>query len=121
MTPQYGITPKAKRVLDFLVARAANDDTPTYAEIREAVGVKSNSQVFRILNQLVDRGRIRRLSCRARGIQIIDHDSIELAPHAAALLQEHCLATGKIASDLLSKLVEQYVAGHEHNEPSSHN
>lgn len=67
------LTPKQRVLLDYLINY--HDDNggvlPTYTEIKAHTGAKSNTSVHRLLCRLEDRGYIRRIQYRARGIEII--------------------------------------------------
>jgi len=47
--------------------------SPSYEEIRHALGLAAKSGVFRIIGELVERGYLRKLHKRARSIEIIRH------------------------------------------------
>lgn len=72
------LTRRQKELLDILRERAAADpDTsPTWEEMREALGAKSKSTVSRLIKALVTRGYIRHDFKRIRSIEIIDRDAL---------------------------------------------
>lgn len=66
------VTPKAQALLDFVAKSIIETGAaPTVAEMGAALGLRSKSGVCRMLDQLVTRGRIRRIPNRARAIEII--------------------------------------------------
>lgn len=66
------LTRKQSQLLDFLVGHAAeNDVSPSFDEMREALGLASKSGVHRLVSGLEERGYIRRLANRARAIEIL--------------------------------------------------
>jgi repressor LexA len=67
MSPTYGLTARQRELLAYLDER---EFCPSFREMREAIGVPHVS-VFRLLNQLEERGYIRRLSNRARAIEVL--------------------------------------------------
>lgn len=67
-----GLTHQQAECLDFIRARSARGCAPSYEEIRVGLGLASKNGVFRLLNALEKRGRIRRLPRQARAIEIIE-------------------------------------------------
>lgn len=66
-----GITSRQREALAFIEGYIGSRGfSPNYAEIKEAIGLKSKSGVSRIIDQLEERGRIVRMPNRARSIQI---------------------------------------------------
>lgn len=65
---------------------AANGFAPTFDEIGEAIGLRSKSGVFRLLERLEERGAIRRLPDKARGIELVEARGAEF--HLRAILDE---------------------------------
>lgn len=67
-----GLTSTQKELLDFIQDRIARTGiAPSYEEMRDHLDVSSKSGIFRLLNALEDKGRIRRLHHRARSIEVI--------------------------------------------------
>lgn len=69
------LTEAQKRVLDFVqgYTREHGGVSPNLDEIRDYLGVRTKGAIVRLLNQLEDRGYIRRLRHRSRAIEIIRH------------------------------------------------
>lgn len=66
------LTPKQRELLAFIEQRLAQDGvSPSFDEMREAVGLKSKSGVHRLIGALVERGFLRRLPNRARALEVI--------------------------------------------------
>lgn len=64
-----GLTAKQKELLDFIRAcYAMSGITPSFDEMKEAVGLASKSGVHRLVKALEHRGYIRRLPNRARAL-----------------------------------------------------
>lgn len=59
--------------------------SPSFSEIRDALGLAAKSCVFRLLDGLVERGHIRRRACRQRAIEVLVPPAIPLAPDGAPL------------------------------------
>lgn len=72
------LTRRQKELLDILRERAAADpDTsPTWEEMREALGAKSKSTVSRLVKALAARGYIRHDFKKIRSIEIVDRDAL---------------------------------------------
>lgn len=74
-----GLTQRQNELYRFIEAYwAEHDMPPCLEEMREAMGFASKSGVSRILDGLEERGVIRRLPNRARGIEIIHRPEIGL-------------------------------------------
>lgn len=72
-TNGFALTARQKEVLDFIRQYSTKEGiAPSYDEIRIAVGLKSKSGVFRIVNALVERGRIIKLPNRDRCIALVE-------------------------------------------------
>ena len=70
---QFALTGKMKQLRDF-IARYVKYNygvSPTFEEMKDAIGVVSKSGVHRMIIALEERGHIRRLPNRARSIQIL--------------------------------------------------
>lgn len=66
------LTQKQKEVLDYLIHyQRINHISPSFDEIKEAVHLKSKSGIHRLVDALVERGYIAKLSKRARAIEIL--------------------------------------------------
>jgi repressor LexA len=68
----YMLTRKQHELLAFLVASSQKSDvTPSFDEMREAVGLASKSGIHRLVSALEERGYIHRLANKARAIEIL--------------------------------------------------
>ena len=68
----YMLTRKQHELLAFLVASSQKSDvTPSFDEMKEAVGLASKSGIHRLVTALEERGYIRRLANKARAIEIL--------------------------------------------------
>lgn len=77
------MTPVQKQVLDCIKSHHARTGlTPTYDEIAGALGIKSKSTVFHVVNRLAEGGHVRRTPNRARSIEIVD----KTCPHCGGKL-----------------------------------
>ncbi|AWB21222.1 hypothetical protein DA075_10090 [Methylobacterium currus] len=70
MTQRIGLTLKQRELLTFIERYIAASDgvPPSYDEMRTGVGLQSKSGIGRLLNALVERGHLHRLSRRSRAI-----------------------------------------------------
>lgn len=73
-----GLTEKQKVCLDFIRAHHAETGfMPRYDDLCAGLGLKSRSRVSQLLDDLVERGAIRRIKGRARAIELVDPDEIQ--------------------------------------------
>lgn len=72
-----GLTQQQSELLAFIRDySASNDFSPSYQEMQDALGLASKSGVFRLLEALVERGRIKRFPNRARAIILMDQPAL---------------------------------------------
>ena len=68
------LTGKQHQLLSYLIKyQAENDITPSFDEMRAAIGLASKSGIHRLVSALEERGYIRKLPNRARAIEILRH------------------------------------------------
>ena len=94
------LTEKQHQLLSFLIEHQAEHDiSPSFDEMREAVGLASKSGIHRLISGLQERGYIRKLANRARAIEILRH------PGAATLPENNVIrpAFGASAKSLLRR------------------
>lgn len=74
MPEAYGLTAKQRQALLFVRAFMAQSGgvAPSYEEIRQALGVASKSNVFRVVSSLEQRGFIRRIHKSTRSISLTE-------------------------------------------------
>jgi repressor LexA len=66
------LTGKQHELLVFIDARIRKDGvSPSFEEMREAVGLSSKSGIHRLLTALEERGFVRRLANRARAMEVL--------------------------------------------------
>ena len=66
------LTRKQKELLDYLTEHAEKSEvSPSFDEMRDALGLASKSGIHRLVSGLEERGYIRRLANRARAIEIL--------------------------------------------------
>ena len=68
------LTGKQHQLLSYLIDYQADKDiTPSFDEMRAAIGLASKSGIHRLVSALEERGYIRKLPNRARAIEILRH------------------------------------------------
>lgn len=73
-----GLTKKQQETISFIRSfRDQHGIIPSYGEIAQGIGVKSRSRVKQVLDDLVERGAIRRLNHRARAIELVEPNSMQ--------------------------------------------
>lgn len=65
------ITRKQYTLLGFIESRLRDGVTPSFDEMRVAMGIRSKSGIHRLVNGLEERGFLRRLPHRARTLEIV--------------------------------------------------
>ncbi len=76
-----GLTLKQRELLDFIGERMAVDGvSPSFEEMKDAMGLKSKSGIHRLLSALEERGFIQRIHDRARAIEILETPRPRLRP-----------------------------------------
>jgi len=66
------LTRKQHELLNFINRRLATDGvSPSFEEMKDALGLKSKSGIHRLISGLEERGFIRRLPHRARALEVI--------------------------------------------------
>ena len=101
-----GMTVRQRMALDFIRSCMKNRGIPpTVAEMCTALNIRSKGNIVGILKGLEDRGCIRRLSHKARGIEIVDDCHISLSAETAAKLSIYCKKSGRSANDMIEECV----------------
>lgn len=68
-----GLTQRQTECLNFIRNTvAAGKKAPSFDEIKDAMGLRSKSDIHRLISGLEDRGYIRRLPGRSRAIAVVD-------------------------------------------------
>lgn len=66
------LTQKQRDLLSFIQSRLQDDEvSPSFDEMKDALGLKSKSGIHRLINGLVERGYLERLPNRARALSVI--------------------------------------------------
>ena len=74
------LTIKQRELLNFLqIYEDKYKASPSFDEMRKAIGLASKSGIHRLIGGLEERGFIRRLANRARAIEIIKSDNSNTA------------------------------------------
>ena len=73
------LTIKQRELLNFLQDyERKHQASPSFDEMRQAIGLASKSGIHRLISGLEERGFIRRLANRARAIEIIRNENTAL-------------------------------------------
>ena len=79
------LTGKQHQLLRYLIDyQAEKDITPSFDEMRAAIGLASKSGIHRLVSALEERGYIRKLPNRARAIEILRHPGNEPEAYKAS-------------------------------------
>ena len=66
------LTAKQQQLLLFIHGRLKDDGiSPSFDEMKDALGLKSKSGIHRLINALEERGFIKRMTNRARALEVI--------------------------------------------------
>lgn len=73
-----GLTKRQQECIAFIRSfRDQHGVMPSYEEIAAGIGIKSRSRIKQVLDDLVERGAVRRLNHRARAIELIEPNSMQ--------------------------------------------
>ena len=72
------LTPKQEKVLNFIRKRVGERLPPTIREIGEELGFKSTGTVRDYLKALMQKGLVRRMNNKSRGIELTDRASLKI-------------------------------------------
>lgn len=77
------LTKKQQQLLSFIDKRVSDTGvSPSFEEMKDALGLKSKSGIHRLITALEERGFIRRLPHRARALEVIRSSSAEVGKKA---------------------------------------
>jgi|GEM_PF-1336298 len=83
---RMGVTKRQGQLLTLL---QNSEETPSYEEIKNALGLSSKSGVHALVRALEERGFIRRVKGRARAIQLIERPPVD----AVEIRHAPCIST----------------------------
>jgi repressor LexA len=94
------LTKKQYELLRFIQSRLAdNAVSPSFDEMKEALGLKSKSGIHRLISGLEERGFIRRLPHRARALEIIKlPEDVQSASTTSTALQQQGIHSTNVVS-----------------------
>lgn len=80
-------TSRQQDLLRYIAGYLAAHDgvSPSFSEMRDALGLSGKSNVHRLLGDLAERGQIRRRLGTARAIEVLAHVPLPRAPDGAPL------------------------------------
>jgi len=64
------LTRKQRELLAYIERRSAQGECPSFDEMKDALGLRSKSNIHRLVQALEDRGHIHRLTRHARSISL---------------------------------------------------
>ncbi len=84
------LTKRQKDCLEYIKREtcATGGVSPSFEQIRAALGLANRSGVTRLIDALEERGYIRRLRYRARGIEVVSANPVRVSK----LTQQRCVA-----------------------------
>lgn len=101
----FGLTPRESDLLAFIRLRFAETGImPCYEEMAAAIGVKSKSNICRLLAGLEQRGHIARIPGRSRALRLIETKPD--ARDALRVVLDQCRISEACAAELRALLTE---------------
>ena len=86
--PRIGLTKRQAELLAYIETYSATEwVSPSFEEMKEALGLKSKSGVHRLIEALVERGYINRLPNRARALEVVKAPELKHYSTEALLLE----------------------------------
>lgn len=64
------MTPHMRRLLLYIAERLSAGETPSYEEMRVAMGLKAKSGIVRLIDELEERGYVKRMRQHARSVEL---------------------------------------------------
>ncbi len=100
------LTPKQHKLLVFIDEFIKeNGHSPSFEEMKAAVGLKSKSGIHALINSLVERGFIRKLAHKARALEVVKVPQIEQpAEKTASVANDNGEAEFSLAIPLYGKI-----------------
>lgn len=107
-------TRKARDLLEFIREYAERNGgiAPSFDEMVAALDLRSKSGIARLLDQLEERGHLRRLPHRSRAIELAARpDAISLEAHTEAHVRILAERAGITPAALIARAVDAYAVG----------
>ena len=84
------LTPKQHKLLMYIDEFIkSNGHSPSFEEMKEAVGLKSKSGIHALINSLEERGFIRKLAHKARALEVLKMPETEETSKASAIANDN--------------------------------
>jgi SOS-response transcriptional repressor LexA len=84
------LTPRQLELLKFIrFYRGERGVMPSYLEMGQGIGVKSRGRVAHIMQDLEERGAIKKNSRRSRDFSIIEETGVTLSPEICRLVDQY--------------------------------
>jgi SOS-response transcriptional repressor LexA len=108
----FSTTRKQKQLYDFIVAYCDEKGfSPSFDEMKDAIGLHSNSGIHRLVTGLEERGKIARLRNRARSVvPLEDNIFLRLPVELHQQLSELAQATGTSTNDIVTRAIVRELA-----------
>ena len=115
-----GLTPQQSRCLAVIKAYIAEHDiSPSFEEIGAALGLRSKSDIHRLVTGLVQRGYIDYVRYRARSIRILDDQiTVKVTPEQLTFLREQAAEIGEPIEALHAAIIENWISEATGGEPT---
>ena len=106
------MTPRQAQLLAFLTERQrAGGAMPSYVEMAASLGIRSKSGVSRIIDALVELGRIRRTPGHFRSIEVVEQ-GFHLDQNIEDALRSYAHVTGMPRSAIMAAALREYFRLH---------
>lgn len=103
----YNTTRMQKRLYDFIVSYCNEKGySPSFDEMKDAIGLRSKSGIHRLIVGLEERGKITRLRNRARSVVVADDNLfIRLPAELQGRLCALSVATNTPVDDIVTRVM----------------
>lgn len=104
MRQQYGLSPQMSKLLDFIQAyQQDNGYCPSFEDMMNHLRLRSKSGVFRLVQELEDRGHVIRLPGQSRSVRAVADNTVTI--QFPTELEE----TLRIRADILGLPIESLI------------
>jgi repressor LexA len=111
------LMPQQVNCLNAIKRLSARGVSPTMREIGTALGVRSTSTVARLVNGLEERGAVRRMPFKQRGLVIIDDTKDQtdvlsfMLPETRKRVRHYAQRHSMTAEKAVAEICQRYLAG----------
>lgn len=105
-----GLTPKQARCLAAIRALSGDGITPSFEEVRSALGLKSKSSVKKLVDGLEERGAVTRTGTGYRTIQVVDQKPlVPVRPAIHSMAERYARTTGTTVEAVTNEALAAYL------------